>query len=84
MKNNFGKILLIFFISVFIILWMGFSIKTSILYFSLFTLLMWLNITLTTLGNAFIGRDIDINYDIAWKITLIVLSSIGFSIYFTI
>lgn len=44
-------------------------------------LLMFVNISLTTLGNAFIGRNIDMTFDIFWKIFFIVMSSICFGIY---
>ena len=45
---------------------------------------MWINTALTTLGNAMIGRDVDVNYDIFWKILFIILASAGFGVYFNI
>lgn len=84
MKNNFGKILFGFLLLVVIILWISVGFKGALLTASIFCLLMYINTTLTTLGNAFIGRDIDTNYDIFWKIFFIILSSVGFGIYFNI
>lgn len=84
MKNNFGKLLLIFVCGTSIVLWLTVSFKAALLAMSLFCLLMWFNVTLTTLGNALIGRDVDVNYDIFWKILFIILASVGFGIYFNI
>lgn len=84
MKNNFGKLLLSFISGTGIALWLAISFKAALLAMSLFCLLMWLNVTLTTLGNAFIGRDVDVNYDIFWKILFIILASAGFGVYFNI
>lgn len=84
MKNNFGKLLLAFVGGTGIALWISISFKAALFSMSLFCLLMWLNITLTTLGNALIGRDVDVNYDIFWKILFIILASAGFGIYFNI
>ena len=84
MKNNFGKLLLLFVCGTSLVLWFTLGFKAALLSASLFCLLMWLNVTLTTLGNAMIGRDVDVNYDIFWKILFIILASTGFGIYFNI
>lgn len=84
MRDNFGKILLCFLIGAFASLWLSISFKAALFAFSSFCLLMWVNVTLTTLANAFIGRDIDVEYDIFWKILFILLSSVGFGVYFNI
>lgn len=91
MEENKKKALTIlgnvFFITVAVIiavLWMVVGFKCALLTFSLLNLLMYINIAITTLGNAFIGRNIDMNYDMFWKILFILMSAIGFGIYFTI
>jgi hypothetical protein len=84
MRDNFGKILLATVCGTGIALWLSINFKAALLAMSLFCLLMWFNITLTTLGNAMIGRDVDVNYDIFWKILFIILASAGFGIYFNI
>ena len=84
MKNNFGKLLLIFGCGAAFALWLTIGFKAALLAMSLFCLLMWVNILFTTLGNAFMGKDIDVNYDIFWKILFIILASVGFGIYFNI
>lgn len=84
MRKNFGKILLIFISLVIGFIWIIAGFKAGLLTITIFCLLMYLNTTLTTLGNAMIGRDVDVNYDIFWKIFFIILSSIGFGVYFNI
>lgn len=83
-ENNFGKLLITFVGGTAITLWLAVSFKAALLAMSLFSLLMWLNVTFTTLGKAFIGRDVDVNYDVFWKILFIILASAGFGIYFNI
>ncbi len=84
MKQNFGKLLLTFVVGVLIFVGITVSFKAALLTASIFCILMYTNTVLTTLGNAMIGRDIDVNYDIFWKLLFIILSSIGFGIYFNI
>lgn len=84
MKENFGKILFGSLLCIVALIWIIVGFKASLLTGSIFCILMYLNTTLTTLGNAMIGRDVDVNYDIFWKIFFIILSSIGFGVYFNI
>lgn len=84
MKENFGKILFGSLLSIVALIWIIVGFKAALLTGSIFCILMYLNTTLTTLGNAMIGRDVDVNYDIFWKIFFIILSSIGFGVYFNI
>ncbi len=60
------------------------GIKAFILSCSIFSLLFYFNVAITTLGNSFSGRVIDNNYDIFWKLLFISIASIGFGIYFNI
>lgn len=67
-----------------IIIWYVMGLKCLLLVTGIFSLLFYINIATTTLGNAFIGRDINMNYDIFWKILFMILSSVSFGIYFNI
>ena len=59
-----------------------FGLQALILVISIFSLLMFITLTVTTLGNAFIGREIRMNYDIFWKLLFMMISSLGFGIFF--
>lgn len=82
--KNIGKIIVLGITLLFIGLWLIISLKCAILTLGILLLLSYINIATTTLGNAFIGRNIDTNYDIFWKMLLILFSSICFGIYFNI
>lgn len=82
--NNIGKIILLIVILIAIFMWIFISFKSMLLTIGILTLLSYINITITTLGNAFIGRDINLNYDIFWKIVFSFIISICFGIYFNI
>lgn len=59
------------------------SYKTFVLYISISSLFMYLHITTTTLCNALVARDFDSKGDLFWKLLFIVVSTVGFSIFFT-
>lgn len=82
--NNIGKIILLIVILIAIFMWIFISFKSMLLTIGILTLLSYINITITTLGNAFIGRDINLNYDIFWKILFSFIISICFGIYFNV
>jgi hypothetical protein len=60
------------------------GVKALVLSVSIFSLLCYFNVAITTLGNSFSGKVIDNNYDIFWKLLFISIASIGFGIYFNI
>lgn len=66
------------------LIWIFVGFKGFLLTFSIFSFLMYFNITLTSLANAFIGRGENTIIDIIWRILFIILSAIGFGIYFNI
>lgn len=68
----------------FAMMWNMISLKAVILGVSVFSTMLFFNIVVTTLSKAFRYSDIDVNYDIFWKLLLIAISSIGFAIYFNI
>lgn len=67
-----------------ILIWVFVGFKGFLLTFSIFSILMYFNITLTSLANAFIGRGENTILDIVWRILFILLASIGLGIYFNI
>ena len=67
-----------------ILIWVFVSFKGFLLTCSLFFILMYFNITITSLANAFIGRGENTIIDVIWRILFIILSAIGFGIYFNI
>lgn len=67
-----------------ILIWIFVGFKGFLLTFSIFSILMYFNITLTSLANAFIGRGENTILDIVWRILFILLASIGLGIYFNI
>ena len=82
--NNSGKIILLIVTLIAIFMWIFIGFKSMLLTIGILTLLSYINITITTLGNAFIGRDINLNYDIFWKILFSFIISICFGIYFNV
>lgn len=81
-KKKLGIILFTIIIFVLLLISIFFHIKVLLLSMAIFSLLFYFNISLTTLGNVFIGRDINPNYDIFWKILFMLIASILFGIYF--
>lgn len=81
-RRIIGFILLIIVLVPIILIGILSNIRTLLLTIGIFSLLFYLNIALTTLGNAFIGRNINPNYDIFWKILFMLIASILFGIYF--
>lgn len=59
------------------------SYKTFVLYISIASLFMYIHVTVTTLSNALIARDINSKGDLFWKLLFMTVSTIGFSIFFT-
>lgn len=82
--KNIGKIILCTVLLLLIALWLIIGFKCALLTLGILTLLSYINIATTTLGNAFIGRNIDTNYDIFWKMLLIFITSLCFGIYFNV
>ena len=58
--------------------------KGGILYLTLISCFMYIHITITALSNALVARDVDPKFDVLWKFFFMIISAIGFSIFFTI
>lgn len=82
--KNIGKIIIFGILLLFISLWLIISLKCAILTLGILSLLSYINIATTTLGNAFIGRNIDTNYDIFWKLLFMFITAVCFGVYFNI
>lgn len=82
--NNIGKIITLSVIVVISLIWAFIGFKSVLLTIGILTLLSYINTAITTLGNAFIGRDINMSYDIFWKMLFIFTTSLCFGIYFNI
>ena len=63
-----------------LLLWWIVSLKCSLLFYGLYSLGMYLHITVTTLSNAFIGREINSKGDLFWKIVFVILASLCLSV----
>ena len=82
--NIIWKICFVLIAIIVTLLWVFIGFKSVLLSVGIFSLMFYINIATTTLGNAFIGRNIDPNYDIFWKIFFIVVTALSFGIYFNI
>lgn len=60
------------------------SIKTSILFCSIYSLGMYVHISITTLCNAFIGKEVNTQGDMFWKMFFLIVFALSFTIFFSI
>ncbi len=84
MEKHFGKILLGSVVIIGSIFWLIFSFKATCLFLGVFNLLMFVNISFTSLCNALVGREINVENDVFWKITFIILTCIFSCLFFSI
>ncbi len=77
--NNF---LTIFPIVIALILWWAISFKALLLFYGLFNVGMYIHLTVTTLSNSFIGRDINAKGDVFWKMLFLTISTLCMTIFF--
>lgn len=85
-KHFLNKTIMLFIIYIIVLAVLAFifGFKCALLMFSIISILMYSHISITTLSNAFMGRNIDADTDAFWKLFFILCCSIGFSIFFTI
>ena len=79
-----STILIIFFGLIIATLWVFVGFKCGLLFISLFSLMMYVNITTTDLCNALVGRQLPPANGIFWKIIFILTTTIPISIVFMI
>ncbi len=84
MKSHFGKIIFGIILLISIIYWICISFKAMLFFNGTFSLLMFINVSATTLCNALIGREISTKNDVFWKLLFILISCICYTLYFTI
>lgn len=65
-------------------IWAMFGLKCVMLSVGLFSFLMFINISATSIANAMISRDFSRYNDVFWKILFIIMCSISIGIYFSI
>ena len=65
-----------------LILWWAVSLKCGLLFYGIFSMGMYLHITVTTMSNAFMGRDINVDGDLFWKTCFLIISCLCLSIFF--
>lgn len=70
----------------FIVFWIAWSFKTSVFFFMLYSLMMFLHISLTTIANSFMGGRSDFNGkgDLFWKMYFLLGTCVGATLYFVI
>lgn len=62
----------------------SFSCKAALLFYSLYSVGMYIHLTVTTLGNAFLAREINIGVDLFWKMFFMFSASICFAIFYVL
>lgn len=65
-----------------LLLWWTVGLKCGLLFYGLYSLGMYLHITITTLSNALIGRDINISGDLFWKAIFLISFCLCLSLFF--
>lgn len=84
MQQHLGK-LFVTFIVIMIALCVCFvNIKAAVLSMAILSLVMFITIMVTNIGNAFLNKDADMNYGIGWQILFTFLIAFCFGIYFNI
>lgn len=79
---NIGKILLASYTLSILGIWILLGTRSFLLSFSLTCLALYLHITVTSLSNMIVNKDVPPN-DTFWKLLLIWLGSISLAIYIT-
>lgn len=67
-----------------VILWITFSVKAFLLFIALYSFGMFTHITITTWSNAFIGREVNVQGDIFWKMFFLFIGCLTLTIFFSI
>ena len=65
-----------------ILLWWIVSFKWGILFFGLYSFGIYTHITITTLSNALVGREINVTDDLFWKIVFLLMGCLCLSVFF--
>ena len=65
-------------------LWFFFSLKIGLLFYGLFSIGMYIHITMTTLAVVLAGRKINSDGDVFWKMLFLILSCLCFALFYAI
>lgn len=84
MRNYFGKIILGIITIFSCIFGIIFNFKIVCLFIGSFSLLMFINISFTSLCNALVGREITVENDVFWKMVFILLTCIFYCLFFSL
>ena len=84
MHKILNKVLLVLPLIISVILWYTFSFKTGLLFYGLFSLGMYIHISITTLCNAFIGREINVSGDVFWKMLFLIIFCLTIALFLVI
>ena len=82
MQKNFTIIFFSIVMAVMIFFAIVFDIKTSFLWLSIISLLMYLHITATTLCNILTTNGTSKNTEVVWQLFFIFSASISFSVFY--
>jgi len=67
---------------IFLILWLCVSIKVGVLFYGLYSIGMYIHITITTLTNAFVGRELNSHGDLFWKMAFLIIGCLCLTLFF--
>lgn len=84
MDKFLNKVLLVLPLIILVILWHIFSFKTGLLFYGLFSLGMYIHISITTLCNAFIGREVNVKGDVFWKMLFLIIFCLTMALFLAI
>ena len=84
MNKFLNKVLLIVPLLIALCLWYVFSFKACILFYGLFSLGMYIHISITTLCNAFIGQEINVKGDVFWKMLFLIIFCLTMTLFLVI
>ena len=84
MDKFLNKVLLIVPLLIALSLWYMFSFKICLLFYGLFSLGMYIKILIMTLGNAFIGREVNVSGDVFWKMLFLIIFCLTMALFLAI
>lgn len=84
MDKFLNNILIVVPVCIALVLWIAFSFKTCLLFYGLFSLGMYIHISITTLCNAFIGREVNVSGDVFWKMLFLIIFCLTTALFLSI
>lgn len=85
MRNCLGNLCILFLpLLIFGGLWFFFSLKIGLLFYGLFSIGMYIHITMTTLAIVFSGKEVYTTGDTFWKMLFLFLSCLSFALFYAI